>query len=75
MNILLFFIAILLLIIGFLTGCWYTKRKLADKFKMLDFGLKCVAGYKKENREMIDRLVELEEMFQDDGGIYEEEKY
>lgn len=75
MNILLFIIIILLLIIGFVIGCWYTRRKLDDQFKKLDFGLKCVAGYKEENRKMIDRLVELEEIFQNGGGIDEEEKY
>lgn len=50
------------------------KRKLNSQFKRLDFGLKCVSGYKEENIKMLDRLVELEEMFQDDGGIDEEER-
>lgn len=75
MNILLLFIVvILLLFIGFVIGCWYTRRKLDSQFKKVDFGLKCVAGYEDENKRMIDRLVELEEIFQDDGGIDEEKR-
>lgn len=70
----LIFIAVLLLFMGFIIGCWYMKMKLNNQFKKLDFGLKCVSGYEEENIKMLDRLVELEEMFQDDGGIDEEER-